>query len=878
LSVFLFLNLTLGISQEKLIFSGIVNNNQGVGLEGTTIVLYPLDTSKIPCFGVSKSGGKFVIKIEKNTIYTVNITFMGFEPIKKTLTSTSDDINENFLLKEASYELEEVVIKYTPPIVVKKDTTNFRTDEFVNGKERKLGAVLKKLPGVTVNRDGEVFFKNKKVEMVLVENKTFFTGQTKMATENIPADVVSEVQMIEDYTETSFLKEFEGSDNLVMNIKLKEGKKKFFFGDLEAALGYKDRYRFHPSVFKYSPTVVHNFIGDVNNTQSRSFSLQDYLSIEGDKSPESLLSIFNSPFAKFLKNEDYFKNDHLFGGYNFQYNPDTTNELRIFTLGMADKSFRQDSYDYTYQASQVIENRLANQEDKNTVFFGKLKYKYTPDIYTVVKLDVSYNKSKLNNKGANSTFYNEEYNEYGTANKLNNDRVLLNLSTDKWFSNNNVSTAKLDFLVNKESLFNSWESLSNIFSSQIPLNSAEAYTVTDDSERKYTNFDFDLKHHYRPIRTNMISFGFNGKIYKSGLQNISNQIDDNSESIKLEGFENDFNSLLTEINNSITSKWYVGNELIFDFGLVFQNIFWKDSQILSDYSFNDSKLLPVGKIEWNFNEKKSLKLSYNTSTSNPESESRLSGSTISDFNLIATGYPYVMQPVSERLLLSLSLYRIYGLSFYSNIGYRKQKRTITQSFSYDGINGYILPFQLNRNVNSYDIRLRTKYNRRYWKISFENSLYKKMGISVIDGLEQFNNSLNINNILEFFTNFEEAPNVEFEIKNSFLEYNSPLFSNTTLSTDIDFSIMYDYKDWKFDFSIFQNFYNNRSLQNRSYLNLINTKVFYHKEDSPIEIGLDIYNLGNNKSQTSNKYNTIYFTENNKRLFPRTIMFNINYKL
>ncbi len=876
--LFLLFSAKNGFSQEKLYFSGAIKDTESKGLEGANIVLYPLDKNKIPRFGISENDGKFIVKIDKNTSYTLNITFIGFEPIKKTLVSISENIFEDFRLNEASNELEEVVIKYTPAINVKKDTTNFRIDGFVNGKERKLGAVLKKLPGVSVNRDGEVFFKNKKVEAVLVENKTFFTGQPKMATKNIPADVVSDIQMIEDYTETPFLKEFKNSDNLIMNIKLKEGKKQFFFGDIETALGYEDKYLFHPSVFKYSPIVVHNFIGDFNNTQSRSFSLQDYLSIEGENSSESIVNTLNSPLAKFLQNDDYYKSNHLFGGYNFQYNPDSKNEFRIFVLGMTDKSLKQDTYDYTYQASRTVENRLVNQKNKNDIFLGKLKYKYTPNIYTVVDFDVSYNKSRLESEGGNSSSYEEEYNEYNTSNKFFNDRFLLNLEVDKWFSNNNVSTAEFNLLVNKESLSNSWESLSNIFSSQIPLETAEVYNVTDDGKRKFTNFNFDLKHHFRPIRSAMISFGFYGKIYKSSLQNISNQITDNSELIKLETFENDFTSFLTEVNNSITSKWYFGSDFIFDFGLVLQNISWKDSQISNINNYNESKFLPIGNIEWNFNEKKSVKLSYNTSTSNPETESRLLGSTITDFNLISTGNPNLIQPVTERLKLSLSLFKAYGLSFYSNIGYRNQKKIISQSFSYDGINGYVEPFQLNKNVNSYDVRLRSIYNRRYWRLSFENSFFKKNGVLVIDDLEQFNNSLNISNTLGITTNFEEAPNIEFDIKNSFLEYDSPLFSNTTISTDIDFSIVYDIKNWKFYFSIFQNFYNNKSLQNRSYINLINTKVFYHKEDSPIELGLDIYNLSNNEYQISNQYNSIYFTENNKRLFPRTIMFNLNYKL
>lgn len=876
--LFSLLGSSVVVAQGKIFLSGAINDKGNNGLEGANIILYPLDKSKPPSFAISKESGKYSIDIIENTEYTLNITFIGFVPIKQVLISQEENIIKNFVLEESTEELEEIVLNYTPAIEVKKDTTTFRTDTFVNGKERKLGAVLKKLPGVSVNRDGEVFFKDKKVQAVLVENKTFFTGQPKMATQNIPADVVSEVQMIEDYNETAFLKEFDNSDNLVMNIKLKEGKKEFFFGDIELAGGYQDRYRVHPSIFKYSPNVIHNFIGDLNNAQSRSFSLSDYINIEGEKKPKSILEIISSPMGKFLQNEDYFKNEHLFGGYNFQYNPNEKSELRVFTLGMLDKTFKQDIYNYTYQASQAFERRLKDQNNRNSILFGKIKYKFTPDIYTILKIDFSYNKSQLDSEGLNFSETIIEQRDYSKSNELVNDRLSLNLSVDKWFSNRNVSTAKLSLFMNKESLFDSWRSDTNIFTPDLPLVNSNLYLVNDRGERKYTDFDFDLKHHFRPIRTNMISFGLYGKIYRNNLKNLASQITDDFNSIDLDGFENNFESVLTEINNSITHKWYINNDVVFDVGVVLQNIFWKDFQFLSDTNYQDTKLLPVGKIEWNFDEKKSVKLSYNISTTNPEPVSRMLGRDLDDFNRILIGSTVLTQPVSERALLSISLYKTYGLSFYFKLGYRKHKNPIIHGISFDGINGIVSPLQPENDITSYDITLRTKYNRRYWRLTLVNGFYQRKGFSFFNETQRFNHSLNINNTLEFSTTFEEVPNIELDLRNSFLEYKNPLFTNRTFSTDIDFSVVYDYKNWKFDFSAFQNFYNNRTQNNKSYFNLIEAKVFYRKEDSPIELGMEIYNLGNNTNQISNTYNTILFAEKSKRLFPRTIMLNINYKL
>ena len=142
-------------AQEKSSFSGIVKDITGQGLEGANIVLYPINKDIPPSFAVSGAQGEFKVIISINEQYTLNITFIGFEPVKETIVFTQMATTKDYVLQEALNELEEVVINYTPPIQVKKDTTTYQVDAFVNGKERKLGAVLKKLPGVSVNREGQ---------------------------------------------------------------------------------------------------------------------------------------------------------------------------------------------------------------------------------------------------------------------------------------------------------------------------------------------------------------------------------------------------------------------------------------------------------------------------------------------------------------------------------------------------------------------------------------------------------------------------------------------------------------------------------------------------------------------------------------------------
>ena len=191
-------------------------------------------------------------------------------------------------------------------IIVKQDTIIYRTDQFRTGEERKLREVLKKLPGVEVDREGNVSVNGKRVTKLLVEGKTFFTGDTKMGVNNIPADAVDEVVALDNYNEVAFLKGLSDSDQLALNIKLKEGKKEFIFGEVEAGAGIKERYLLHPTLFYYSPRTAVNVIGDFNNVGKKSFTLRDYMDFEGGvagmlENPSAISGIFNSDFARFKK-------------------------------------------------------------------------------------------------------------------------------------------------------------------------------------------------------------------------------------------------------------------------------------------------------------------------------------------------------------------------------------------------------------------------------------------------------------------------------------------------------------------------------------------------------------------------------------------------
>ena len=124
--------------------------------------------------------------------------------------------------------LDEVELTYEMPVSIKGDTLVYNADSFKRETDKKLEDVLKRLPGVDINDDGEVEVEGKVVEKVMVEGKDFFDGDTKLATKNIPANAIDKVQVLKNYDEVGQLRNVRSNeDNIAINIKLKEGKNRF---------------------------------------------------------------------------------------------------------------------------------------------------------------------------------------------------------------------------------------------------------------------------------------------------------------------------------------------------------------------------------------------------------------------------------------------------------------------------------------------------------------------------------------------------------------------------------------------------------------------------------------------------------------------------
>ncbi len=269
---------------QEIKLTGIVKDSIGNTLESANVIAFNKETNKLKSYSVSNSKGEYKVQLDQGVKYTLKVSFIGFKTISFDIDKTTfkESAIKNFTLYEETNSLDEVVLVYEMPIHVKKDTIVYNAPSFLNGTEKKLSDILKKLPGVEINSKGQIEVEGKQVMKVTVEGKDFFDGDSKLAAENIPSNAVHKIEVLKNFSEVSQLKSVANNeDNIVINLKLKEGKKNFWFGELTAGVGLDNSYLLHPKLFYYSPAKSVNILTDINNIGEIPFTFHDYINFTG---------------------------------------------------------------------------------------------------------------------------------------------------------------------------------------------------------------------------------------------------------------------------------------------------------------------------------------------------------------------------------------------------------------------------------------------------------------------------------------------------------------------------------------------------------------------------------------------------------------------
>lgn len=236
---------TLCYSQTIKITGNIRSKTQL--LPAATIQLKIFLDQDLLFYGASDDDGNYSISgsLDQSNKFILIASYIGYK--RDTIVISRSDLLKagahiyNFTLVEDAKQLDEVYIKASPSIAVNEDTTKYNVSRFTSPEDRNLESVIKKMPGMEVDKNGTISFKGRKIDKVLLEGDDLTGEGYKAITKNLKPEFVEEVQAIEHYVEDDLLKGIINSDDIVLNLKIKDKTARKIVGSVDAGLGTNDR-------------------------------------------------------------------------------------------------------------------------------------------------------------------------------------------------------------------------------------------------------------------------------------------------------------------------------------------------------------------------------------------------------------------------------------------------------------------------------------------------------------------------------------------------------------------------------------------------------------------------------------------------------------
>jgi hypothetical protein len=267
------------------IVKGIVRDTLGKqNLASATINILDARDSSLVSFGRSNESGSFTISKLNLNDYILVISYTGFNKVLKpfSLSAGKPAFDFGIIPMISKNTLQDVEVT-AAPIVIKGDTVEFNAASIkVNKPNAVVEDLLKKLPGIEVDKNGTIKANGQEVKRVLVDGKQFFADDPKLATKNLQADMVNKVQVFDKKSDKSEFTGFDdGNSEPTINLTLKNDKRTGVFGKVSAGGGTDEHYKANANINKFQKGEQLSFIGQTNNVNQQGFNLMDALSFSG---------------------------------------------------------------------------------------------------------------------------------------------------------------------------------------------------------------------------------------------------------------------------------------------------------------------------------------------------------------------------------------------------------------------------------------------------------------------------------------------------------------------------------------------------------------------------------------------------------------------
>tara|TARA_B110000240_G_scaffold107582_1_gene121134 strand:+ start:1603 stop:4356 length:2754 start_codon:yes stop_codon:yes gene_type:complete len=902
-------------SAAQINLRGVVKDSINNPLEMANVIAIDTVAKKISSFGFTDADGNFKLDLSRNTVYNIKISYVGFKEISEFVNTKSENITKNYTMFEDNM-LDGINIVSKMPVTVRGDTIIYNADSFKNGSERKLKDVLEKLPGVEINDAGQIEVEGKVVEKIMVDGKEFFSGDTKLAAENIPSNAVDKIQVLRNYSSVSQLSGVQNNqDRVAINIKLKEGKKNFWFGDINAGVGdsqTESLYLFQPKLFYYTPKYTINIIGDVNNIGDVVLNRSDLRSFGGGFRSESPSNGTNINLASagigFLNANARNANriETKLTALNFSYSPNKKLDLSGFLIWSGNDNGQRNisSTDFIDPNTPDEFRDNVRSQTSNTGLF-RFTSVYKKDFNNQMNYNVS---GRFSNEFVSEDLISRVLSDITETQRATPFTINQDLSYFYTANEKNIFALEVQHVLQDEDPFYV-ASLEND-----PFNNDEAdndgfdnaaetllgldrtnqfYTLEQDRRVKTNQLDAKLDYYYILNQKSNLNF-VTGVI--SSTQNFDSrffQILDNGgdfnpspsiPDIEDEQITNDTQYNFTDIYAGLRYRLKEG---IFTFtpGFTVHSYNSNNTQYGTE-TFTDkfTEILPEFEVVAQFKRSESLTFTYRKQVNFTDVTQIARGIVANNFDSFFFGNPELLNSTFNNVSL---FYRSFNLfnnsSVFARINYSKtadqvNRNTITEPGSVVFVSESFNSPLDNENFTSFFSASKT-----IKKIQFRlggNFNYSKT-YSFLNTVENVNENISRGINTRIRTNFTNAPNISLNYSVNFSDQENSaragVFTSVTHRPSIDFdAYIWNAVTLTSDFAFTDILQNGESTNQFS---IWNAKLAYRKDrDAKWEYEIVGNNLLATASQASVSQSIISFNIRETFILPRFISFRVRYQL
>ncbi|WP_163392167.1 carboxypeptidase-like regulatory domain-containing protein [Flavobacterium limi] len=888
---FTFLMTSFSFAQSVRL-DGFIQDDQKNPLEMANIMAINNGTKAMDSYGITNDKGKFQLTLKPNTAYTIKVSYLGMKSKEIALSTKSENMTQNIVMDGVGIELEGVEIVREMPVSIKGDTIVYNADSFKSGTERKLEDVLKKLPGVEVNADGEIEVEGKKVSKLMVEGKDFFDGDTKLGVKNIPADAIDKVQVLRNYNEVSALKGLENDqDNVAMNIKLKEGKKNFWFGDVTAGTGVAEldsRYVINPKLFYYSPKYSINLITNFNNIGELPMTAQDYFKFTGGfrnmmkKGGSNFNISSNDVGISLLRNNRAKEIETKFGATNFAYSVNKVWNISGFGILSTSKTDLETKSQTTILDSGDQQRREEKTHQKNNLGLFKLSSTYKPSDKFQFDYDIL---TKLTKQNEGTDLLRESVvNDISdvetilTTKKQDPTSINQNLSLYYTQSDKNIFAFEMQHLYQDENPFYNANLRTQPFDLLGYTSGQQRNDLNQDRFVKTNKIDAKLDYYYMVTPKSNINITLGNTYSYQNFNSHIFQILDNGNKNDLNDPSNN-NDVNYNFNDTFLGFHYkiLAGKFTLTPGVSLHSYTMTNTQSGTDHSQNFTKVLPDFFALYQI--KKSETLTYNFSLTNDFTDINqlAEGYILSDYSSLFRGNRTLENATSQVHSLRYFKYNMFNFeNIFANATYTRKVDAIKTEANFDGINQSSVPY--NSNLADETLSGMGSYGRSFlknYKASASASLNWSKFNNRQNGQPATTESFTQSYTVKVSTNYKNLPNIEFGYNMLINQY-----SGSTFYTDKPFARLDYYFLDSFSFVSEYEFYHyykgNKSVDNE--YDFLSASLIYQKKNSKWEYKIAATNLLNTTYLNDDSFSQFSTRVSQYTVQPRYIIFSMKYNL